>query len=331
MTKICTFITRGKKIESLHHAKCLVVGNNKEILLSTNNDNDIIFPRSAIKLFQAIPFVASGAATIYNLNSKQIALSCSSHSAEPSHVNQLSKWLKKLKLKNNSLQCGIHNPLNSNSSNILLLSGKKPNQLHNNCSGKHLGMISGSLANKYEIKNYLEFDHPYQQIIRKTLEQFTESQIVKKNYGIDGCSAPQYAFKINNLSTALLNLVKSYDKQFIYNQEINTLLNSILKNPFMIAGKNRFDTDLIKISNSKIFCKGGAEGVFLFAHLRKKIVGVIKISDGNERAIPSIVCLLLDKLKITSPSENLQLENWKNIKIRNHAKNITGEIYSIIK
>ena len=331
MSKIQTYITRGKHNESIHQAKCLIKNYKNEIIFSTENDLDIIFPRSSIKIFQAIPFIYSGANKYFSLSNKQIALSCASHSAEKAHIKELSQWLKKINISLSCLKCGIHNPINFNASNNLLLSGNKPNQLHNNCAGKHLGMISGCLANKYKINNYLEIDHPYQVKIRKILEYFSENKILKKNFGIDGCSAPQYAFTLNNLTLALINLIKSYKNNFNFNKEVKTLIDSTLKKPLMIGGNNRFDTELIKICGSDLFCKGGAEGVFLFAHLKKKIVGVIKIKDGNERAIPSTVCSIFKKLKILDNSKNLRLKKWENTKLTNHAKKITGEIYTIIK
>lgn len=331
MSEINTYITRGKYNESIHQAKCLIKNYKNEIIFSTENDLDVIFPRSSIKIFQAIPFVYSNANRHFALSNKQIALSCASHSAEKIHIKELSQWLKKINISLSYLKCGIHNPINFNASNKLLLSGNKPNQLHNNCAGKHLGMISGCLANKYKIKNYLELDHPYQIHIRKILEDFTENKILKENFGIDGCSAPQYAFTLNSLTLALVNLIKSYKNNFNFNKEIKTLINSVLKNPLMIGGNNRFDTELIKICGSDLFCKGGAEGVFLFAHLKKKIVGAVKIKDGNERAIPSTVCSIFKKLKILDNTKNLRLKKWKNAKLTNHAKKITGEIYTIIK
>jgi len=331
MSKIDTYITRGKYNESLHQAKCLIKNYKNEIIFSTENDFDVIFPRSSIKIFQAIPFIYSNANRYFSLSNKQIALSCASHSAEKIHVKELSQWLKKINISLSCLKCGIHNPINFNASNKLLLSGNKPNQLHNNCAGKHLGMLSGCLANNYKINNYLEINHPYQVKIRKILEDFSENKILKKNFGIDGCSAPQYAFTLNNITLALINLIKSYKNNFNFNKEIKTLIDSILKNPVMIGGNNRFDTELIKICGSDLFCKGGAEGVFLFAHLKKKIVGVIKIKDGNERAIPSAVCSIFKKLKILDNAKDLRLKKWKNTKLTNHAKKITGEIYTIIK
>jgi len=331
MPKIITYVTRGKEPESHHEAKCIIKDLQKNIIFSTKNNNDLIFPRSAIKIFQAIPFVSSGAINKFHLNSNQIALACSSHSGETIHIKEIVKWVKKLGIPIYKLQCGIHNPLNLNSSNKLLLSGKKPNQLYNNCSGKHLGMLSGSIANNYNISDYLQFNHPYQLKIRKILELYCQKKILKKNFAIDGCGAPQYAFSLNDLSEALINLVKSYQRLFNNASEVQLLMNSVFSNPNMIGGSLKFDSYLIKTCNKKLFCKYGAEGVFLFAHLTKKIIGIIKIKDGNERALPSVVCTLLKKLNITSPEENKKLLFWIKTPIENHSKKITGRIFTKIQ
>ena len=99
MTQIHVDFIRGRKIESTHQIKALVTNANGKILLSTNNDNDFFFPRSSIKLFQAIPFAMSGAAKKYKLNSKQIALACASHKGEGFHISELKKWISKVELK----------------------------------------------------------------------------------------------------------------------------------------------------------------------------------------------------------------------------------------
>ena len=252
MSKIITYVIRGKQPESHHEAKCIIKDLQKNIIFSTKHNNDLIFPRSAIKIFQAIPFVSSGAINKFNLNSKQIALACSSHSGEIFHIKELIKWINKLGIPIQKLQCGIHNPLNLNSSNKLLLSGAKPNQLYNNCSGKHLGMLSGSIANNYNINDYLQFHHPYQIKIRKTLEIYCQKKIHKKNFAVDGCSAPQYAFTLNDLSEALINLVKSYQTLFKNASEVQLLMNSVFDNPYMIGGSLKFDSHLIKTCNKKV-------------------------------------------------------------------------------
>ena len=54
MGKIRTMFYRGKLIESIHNIKCHVGSFNGKKLFTTNNDNDYIYPRSSIKIFQAI-------------------------------------------------------------------------------------------------------------------------------------------------------------------------------------------------------------------------------------------------------------------------------------
>ena len=264
MGEMKTIFNRGSFSESEHVIKCYLGTTNNEKLYSTNNDSDVIYPRSSIKIFQGIPFATSKAIDLFNLNKKQIALSCSSHCGESFHIKEIKDWLLKTKLKPSNLKCGIHNPLDKKTSEEIFKANLKPFQVHNNCSGKHLAMLSGCLVNKYPIENYVDFDHPHQNNIRSIFSKFTESKIIKKNYGIDGCSAPQYAFKINELARALINLFNSYNGNFEYAKNIKLVVNSILANPLFIGGTKNLDSNFMKISNNKIFCKGGAEGVFCF-------------------------------------------------------------------
>ena len=331
MGKLTTYITRGKTLESLHEIKCFVSSLDGKKIFSTNNEKDVIYPRSSIKIFQGIPFSNSNAIKLYNLNKKQIALSCSSHCGENFHIRELKNWLKKVNLKISDLKCGIHNPIHQESSNKLYLSGKQPNQIYNNCAGKHLGMLTSCIANNFPIKNYLDFDHPHQINIRKVFSKFTENIISKKNYGIDGCSAPQYAFTIEKLGKALSNLLNSYNGNFEYTENIRTMINAILANPKFIGGSNNLDSNLIKISNRNIFCKGGAEGVFLFVHLKKEVFGILKVKDGNERALSSAMYTLLKKFKILTREELSQFNSWNTTNMYNHAKTKVGNIITKIE
>jgi L-asparaginase II len=331
MSKLTTLVTRGKTLESLHEIKCFISSLNGEIIFSTNNEKDIIYPRSSIKIFQGIPFSASNAIKFYNLNKKQIALSCSSHCGEKYHIKELNNWLKKVNLKISDLKCGIHNPIHLQSSNKLYLSGRQPNQIYNNCAGKHLAMLTSCIVNNFSIEDYVDFDHPHQKNIREVFAKFTEDKISKKNYGIDGCSAPQYAFTIKKLGKALSNLLNSYNGNFEYSENIQTIINAILANPKFIGGSNNLDSNLIKISNRNIFCKGGAEGVFLFVHLKKGIFGILKVKDGNERALPSAMYTLLKKFGILTRQELNQFISWNKTILYNHAKIKIGNIKTKIE
>jgi len=192
-------------------------------------------------------------------------------------------------------------------------------------------MLTSCIVNNFPIKNYLDFNHPHQINIRKVFSKFTEDSIPIKNYGIDGCSAPQYAFTIKKLGKALSNLLNSYNGKFEYSENIKLMINAILANPKFIGGSNNLDSNLIKISNKNIFCKGGAEGVFLFIHLKKEIFGILKVKDGNERALPSAIFTLLKKFGILTIEELNQFIAWNTTSLYNHAKIKIGSIKTIIE
>ena len=216
MSKIHVDFIRGKKVESTHQVKALVTNIVGKILLSTNNDNEFFFPRSSIKIFQAIPFAMSNAIKNYKLNNKHIALACASHKGEKIHISELKKWISKINLKTKNLKCGIHGPLDKTASEKIMYSRKRFNELHNNCAGKHLAMLTSCLLNKHSIANYLDFNHPHQKNIRKVFNKFTETKLSKENFSLDGCSAPQYSFQIKSISKALNNLIKCYNSNLEY-------------------------------------------------------------------------------------------------------------------
>ena len=124
----------------------------------------------------------------------------------------------------------------------------------------------------------------------------------------------------------LINLVKSYNDQFYYNNEIKILINSVIDNPNYIGGTDSLDSKIMSMSNKKIFCKGGAEGVFLFADLNQGIAGVIKVADGNERAIPYVIHEIFKEFKIL---DKKTLNNFNKIyrnELINHAGIKVGKI-----
>ena len=326
MARIYVDFIRGKEIESTHQVKALVTNIDGRVLLSTKNDNDFFFPRSSIKIFQAIPFANSGAIKKYRLNSKHIALACASHKGEKFHISELKKWISRIKLKTKNLQCGIHESLDKTASDKIIYSRKKFNELHNNCAGKHLAMLTSCLFNNHNTTNYLDFNHPHQKNIRKVFNKFTESKLSKKNFSLDGCSAPQYSFQIKSISKALNNLIKCYNGNFEYSIAARILIDSTLKYPNFVGGTKSFDTKVIDSSKKKIFCKHGAEGVFLFAHLKKGITGVFKVTDGNERAIPVTIINIFKKLKIINKTELRDLQRKEEFYLKNHAEKKIGYI-----
>ena len=153
-----------------------------------------------------------------------------------------------------------------------------------------------------------------------------DTKIKKCSIAEDGCGAPQYAFPLSNIATSMVNLIKRNETETKYTKPLNVLLKSINQYPLLIGGKNSFDSNVIETTKGRVFCKGGAEGVLLFADFNKKIGGVIKIVDGNNRAIPSVAMRIFIKLKILKKNELKKLRNWKLQRLFNHANKIIGKI-----
>ena len=68
MSSLSTLIFRNKLVESHHSIKCYIGSLNGDTLFSTENTNNLIYPRSSIKIFQGIPFSYSQAINFYKLN-----------------------------------------------------------------------------------------------------------------------------------------------------------------------------------------------------------------------------------------------------------------------
>ena len=94
------------------------------------------------------------------------------------------------------------------------------------------------------------------------------------------------------------------------------MIDSIINNPNYIGGSDSLDSIIMKIANKRIFCKGGAEGVFLFVDLHKEIAGVIKVVDGNERAIPPVTFDLFKKLKIFNKKQQIEFKKQYNFQLK---------------
>ena len=113
----------------------------------------------------------------------------------------------------------------------------------------------------------------------------------------------------------------------IIDNNFTNFLSLINQNDLLVFN----DTKVIKASKGKIFCKSGAEGIFLFVDFQKEISGVIKIADGNERAIPIAILNIFKKFKVMSKVELKNLEKKEKFELKNHAGRNIGFINLTMK
>ena len=95
MNPILVDVLRGNAIESSHCGALAVLDADGGVVASLGDIDRPIFPRSAVKVLQALPLVASGAAERLGLTDAELALACASHNGEELHVQTAARMLAK--------------------------------------------------------------------------------------------------------------------------------------------------------------------------------------------------------------------------------------------
>jgi L-asparaginase II len=318
-------VTRGGIIESQHYGHLAVVDFEGKIIFALGDPRFVTCIRSAAKPFQAIPLYEDAVPEIFGLGEDEMAVAMSSHNGEPKHLAAVARILKKAGLEAKHLQCGIHPPLGAAVVKTLNERGEKPTVLHNNCSGKHAGMLAACVNRGWPLENYLDPSHPHQQRVLQTVARWAWLPKNEVEVGIDGCSAPVFVMPVFNMARMYASLVSSTEA--IPQQIVQTLAHY----PAMIAGEERFDTDLMRVTNGRLIAKVGAEGIQCVGITGSQPLGLaLKMSDGSSRAVPTVVLAVLKKLGLVSQAELEQLDNYRRVVVRNHRNIETGFIEAAV-
>jgi L-asparaginase II len=195
-------LVRGPLVESWHRGALAVAAPSGALALQLGDVERPVYPRSAVKALQALPLVESGAAAAFGLSDAELALACSSHNAEPMHVEAARRMLAKAGLEETALECGAHWPRREADRTMVARAAGRPSPIHNNCSGKHAGMLAVCRHMKTATAGYVNRDHPVQQRVRAALEEMTGASLGEAPCGIDGCSIPTYAVPLTALARA---------------------------------------------------------------------------------------------------------------------------------
>ncbi|WP_430465403.1 asparaginase [Tabrizicola sp.] len=286
---------RGGLLESTHQGHAVVVDDTGQIVEAWGDPGRIIFPRSSCKMIQALPLVESGAADAFGLTPVQLALSCASHQGAALHVNAARDWLAGIGLGEPDLRCGSHEPYDKAERDRLICGHEGPCQLHNNCSGKHSGFLT---ANKH-LKGgpeYVEIDHPLQKAIRAATEEVTDETVA--GYGIDGCSAPNFAMSVAGLARAMAKFAKAGAGGSVRERAMQRLRDAMAAHPEYVAGEGRSCTELMRAIGGRVAIKTGAEAVFIAMIPERKLGLALKIEDGNSRASEAALVAILTRLGV---------------------------------
>jgi L-asparaginase II len=327
-------VRRGAITESRHRGHIVAVTPNANIVASAGAPECVTFLRSSAKPFQALPLLVSGAADHFGFTDEEIALACASHSGEPIHTELAAEMLRKIGLGPDALKCGVHEPFNPEVARQLRDKGEQPNALHNNCSGKHAGMLALAKYLGSPTETYDSAENPVQLAIAKTISQFCGIAIEDLAVGIDGCGVPVFGITVKAMAVAYARLVKPpAELDEATRKACARVVRVMTANPELIGGTvERLDTEIMRAAPGRLISKVGAEGVYTagIVPCDKWPLGLgiaLKIEDGDDhRARPTVVIEALRQLGVLRDESLEAVARYAFFPVRNRPGEVVGEI-----
>ncbi len=288
-------LLRGTAVESRHRVHVHVCEASGEVVHQWGNPDLVFFPRSSIKILQTAAWVSLGNYKQWKIGAKELAIASASHEGEPYHVDLVASWLKQLGLGEEDLECGAHEPYHEPSAHELIRKSMRPNQLHNNCSGKHSGLLTACLGEGWPTAGYSNYDHPVQERLRQVLGEFFGMDLQRAPWGIDGCGIPTYAVPLRVLSLAMARTAEPKDLDSQIQSALALITKAIRERPEFIGGSSSFSTRVVTHTEGRVLAKEGAEGVY-GAWTSDGLGIALKCEDGASRASEAALAAVLSEL-----------------------------------
>lgn len=328
-------IRRGSIVEAIHYGALIAVEPNGQIRAQLGDGDWMISTRSTIKPIQAIPLVAGGAADCYQFSSRDLAVACASHNGESIHTDTVASMLERIGLEAGALLCGAHRPYDEATAHRLEKEGRPFTTLHNNCSGKHAGMLAAAAHRGLPVETYISPTHPVQLAI---LEAFIRLADLKNPVPVatDGCSAPTFGVSLRALALAFARLVGGWDAAFPGLREAAArIISAMTSHPELVGGtRGRLDSDLIRTAGGRLISKIGAEAVYAIGvrpcdRYPRGLGIAIKIADGGSRSLAPVVVEALRQLEILSEGETAALHTYHRPALTNWRGLHVGEVRTL--
>ena len=282
-------LKRNGSIESVHRVHAVVCDERGRILMRAGKANYETFIRSALKPFQALPFLSSGAAAMVDCGERGLAISCASHAGTPAHAREAFKILWNAELEASQLQCPI--PTGASS------------PLEHNCSGKHAAFLATCKKMAWPTDTYLQLDHPVQKEVNRRVAELLGLPAEELIAARDDCGAPTLRLQLAQMALLYAHLGAST------HAELEQVSRAMLTQPHLLAGEGKFYTKLMSRAHGQVLSKGGAEGIQCLSRIGEGLGVAIKVEDGSRRAKQAVALHLLKQLDWLTPSGLEELED----------------------
>ena len=323
-------VDRGGRVESVHRGTVVVADRDGRVRYLAGDPALPLYLRSACKPLQALPLVEGGGVEKFGLTEPELAVICASHAAEPLHIQAVASILSKIGLDASALRCGPHAPSDPSAAAALTQAGRDPEPIHNNCSGKHAGMLASCRLYGWPTETYLDPGHPLQRRIAVLIAEFCGAA-EPLPAGTDGCGVPTFHATVAQLARGFGRLADPCDLPGPRAAAVRRIGDAMAAHPVMVSGTRRLATSLMEVLGDRLFCKGGAEGGFGVA-LRSRGFGIaVKIEDGNARAMGPILIDVLRQLGVAGPAEIAALAAHAHPAVLNTRGDTVGVIRPVVR
>jgi L-asparaginase II len=243
-------------------------------------------------------------------------------------VELAARMLDRIGLSADALACGAHMPFNDAAAAALRSAGAEPTRLHNNCSGKHAGMLALAVHHGWPVDGYHEAGHPVQQRMRAEIAAWSDMPAEALATGVDGCGVVTFGLPLHALARTFAALAVAAHRD---EGAAGRLVHAMLRHPELVAGTDRLCTALMSTGGGRVFAKVGAEGVYC-AGIPERGLGIaIKVQDGAQRAAEPALLSVLQQLGALADEDIEVLQRWSRPELRNTRGAVVGRLESCIQ
>jgi L-asparaginase II len=307
-------LERGGRVESSHRVHAAVVSAEGQLAGGNGHVDFATFLRSAAKPFQALPLVEEGAVEALGITPEELAVCCGSHGGEPEHLARVRSLLERADAGESDLACGPHLPLHQPSAHALLRGGTSASKIHNNCSGKHAGMLALARHCGWPIEGYRDPGHPVQKRMLREIVRWTgvpEPEILP---GTDGCGVVCFGLPLRAIALAFARFGQAARGG---DEGPAAVIGAMAGHPFFVAGSGRLCTQLAEVTGGRLIAKVGAEGVYGAVDLHRGLGVALKVVDGARRACEVALLTILMEVGVLEPAEIEELEHRWDVVVPN--------------
>lgn len=267
MDAISVSVHRGNTVEARHRVHAVAVRNG-EVVAAAGDPALVCLLRSSAKPIQAMLLARSRP----DLGSRETAIACASHRAEPAQIDAVRSLLAAAPATEADLECGEQD-------------GRAPGAIHHNCSGKHAGFLAVCRACGWETAGYRLAQHPLQQELHEEVARTAGLPTDEIPTAVDGCGVLTFGLPLERMAASFARLGQL--------EGADRILAAMRAHPELVGGEGSLDTDLMR-RHPGWAAKGGAEGL-LCAVAPDGTGYAVKSEDGNPRPLRPALARFLEE------------------------------------